>query len=64
MAKTRFVVVIDGKPGAFGLWVPDMPGCTSMGETVDEALRIAQEHCACGQRMPSRMVNLFQRPKF
>ncbi|MGC2395785.1 MAG: type II toxin-antitoxin system HicB family antitoxin [Rhodomicrobium sp.] len=43
MAKTRFVVVIDGKPGAFGLWVPDMPGCTSMGETVDEALRNAQE---------------------
>ena len=43
MAKTRFVVVIDGKPGGFGLWVPDMPGCTSMGETVDEALRNAQE---------------------
>jgi hypothetical protein len=33
--KTRYVVVIDGEPGAFGLWVPDMPGCTSMGENVD-----------------------------
>ena len=43
MAKTRFVVVIDGEPGAFGLWAPDMPGCTSMGESVDEALRNAQE---------------------
>jgi predicted RNase H-like HicB family nuclease len=41
--KTRFVVVIEGKPGAFGLWVPDMPGCTSMGETMDDALKNAQE---------------------
>jgi predicted RNase H-like HicB family nuclease len=43
MNKTRFVVVIDGKPGAFGLWAPDMPGCTSMGKTVEDALRNAQE---------------------
>ncbi len=42
-AKTRYAVVIDGKPGAFGLWVPDMPGCTSMGETVDDVLQKAQE---------------------
>jgi predicted RNase H-like HicB family nuclease len=45
MAKpaTRYAVVIDGEPSAFGLWVPDMPGCTSMGETLDELLRNAQE---------------------
>jgi len=45
MAKTttRYVVVIDGKPGAFGMWVPDMPGCTSMGRTVDQLLHNAQE---------------------
>jgi predicted RNase H-like HicB family nuclease/predicted RNA binding protein YcfA (HicA-like mRNA interferase family) len=42
-AKTRYAVVIDGEPGAFGLWVPDMPGCTSMGATVDELLQNAQE---------------------
>jgi predicted RNase H-like HicB family nuclease len=42
-AATRFVVVVDGKPGAFGVWVPDMPGCTSMGETMADALRNAQE---------------------
>ena len=42
-AKTRYVVVIDGETGAFGLWVPDMPGCTSMGGTVDELLLNAQE---------------------
>lgn len=41
--KTRYAVVVDGEPGAFGLWVPDMPGCTSMGATVDELLQNAQE---------------------
>jgi predicted RNase H-like HicB family nuclease len=40
---TRYVVVVDGEPGAYGVWVPDMPGCTSMGSTTDEALRNAQE---------------------
>jgi predicted RNase H-like HicB family nuclease len=45
MAKptTRYAVVIDGESGAFGMWVPDMPGCTSMGNTLDELLRNAQE---------------------
>ena len=40
---SRYVVVVDGEPGAYGIWVPDMPGCTSMGGTMDEALRRAQE---------------------
>lgn len=40
---SRFVVVVDGEPGAYGVWVPDMPGCTSMGATTDEALRQAQD---------------------
>jgi predicted RNase H-like HicB family nuclease len=41
--RTRYAVVVDGEPGAFGLWVPDMPGCTSMGATVDDVLQKAQE---------------------
>jgi predicted RNase H-like HicB family nuclease len=40
---TRYVVIVDGEPGAWGLWVPDMPGCTSMGETLDGLLQNAQE---------------------
>ena len=42
-AVTRYVVVVDGKPGAYGMWVPDMPGCTSIGKTMSELLRNAQE---------------------
>ncbi|MEJ8571261.1 type II toxin-antitoxin system HicB family antitoxin [Microbaculum marinum] len=39
----RYVVVVDGDPGSFGVWVPDMPGCTSGGDTPEEALANAQE---------------------
>lgn len=35
---SRFVVVLDGESGAFGVVVPDLPGCTSAGETIDGAL--------------------------
>jgi predicted RNase H-like HicB family nuclease len=40
---TRYVVVVDGKPGAYGMWVPDMPGCTSMGDTLADLLTNSQE---------------------
>lgn len=40
---TRFVTLIDGKPGAYGVVVPDAPGCTAMGRTIDEALTHAIE---------------------
>jgi predicted RNase H-like HicB family nuclease len=34
----RYTVLIDGKKGAYGVVVPDLPGCTAMGGTVEEAL--------------------------
>ena len=39
----RFVAIVDGAPGAYGVVVPDLPGCTSGGETIDAALRNAVE---------------------
>jgi predicted RNase H-like HicB family nuclease len=42
-SATRYVVVVDGKPGAYGMYVPDMPGCYSMGGTIAELLANAQE---------------------
>lgn len=34
---------MDGRAGAYGVTVPDLPGCTSGGSTTDEALRNAVE---------------------
>ena len=39
----RYITLIDGKAGAYGVVVPDLPGCTSAGSTTDEALRNAVE---------------------
>ncbi|HTJ56699.1 MAG TPA: type II toxin-antitoxin system HicB family antitoxin, partial [Devosiaceae bacterium] len=39
----RYVALIDGEAGGYGVQFPDAPGCTAMGETEDEALRNAAE---------------------
>jgi predicted RNase H-like HicB family nuclease len=38
---SRYVALIDGKAGAYGVVVPDLPGCTSGGRSIDAALRNA-----------------------
>src|SRR5216684_3975238 len=40
---SRYIALVDGKRGAYGVVVPDLPGCTSGGRTTDEALRNAVE---------------------
>ena len=39
----RYFALLDGKPGNFGVVVPDLPGCTSAGKTVEAAYRNAVE---------------------
>ena len=34
----RYPVLVDGETGAYGIVVPDLPGCHAMGRTVDQAL--------------------------
>ena len=40
---TRYVALVDGRRGAYGVVVPDLPGCTSAGKTTDQAYRNAIE---------------------
>lgn len=40
---SRYVAIVDKTPGAYGVVVPDLPGCTSGGATIDDALRNAVE---------------------
>ena len=34
---THYFGFLDGKPGAYGIVFPDLPGCTAMGDSVEEA---------------------------
>ena len=43
MNRTRYIGLLDGKSGAYGVVFPDLPGCTAMGKTAQEALRNAGE---------------------
>lgn len=39
----RYTALVDGKSGAYGVVIPDLPGCTAMGATIEEALANAAE---------------------
>ncbi|HTQ12232.1 MAG TPA: type II toxin-antitoxin system HicB family antitoxin [Rhizomicrobium sp.] len=39
----RYIALIDGKAGAYGVTFPDLPGCAAMGKTMDDALSNAAE---------------------
>jgi predicted RNase H-like HicB family nuclease len=42
---THYIAIIEdaGPDYAVGVWFPDLPGCTSAGDDLDEALRNAPE---------------------
>ncbi len=39
----RYIALIDGGPGAYGVVFPDLPGCTSMADTLDRAMTAAAD---------------------
>jgi predicted RNase H-like HicB family nuclease len=39
----RYVALIDGQAGGYGVVFPDLPGCAAMGKTMDEALANAAD---------------------
>ncbi|MDX2138150.1 MAG: type II toxin-antitoxin system HicB family antitoxin [Chloroflexota bacterium] len=32
----RYAIVIEGEPGDYSAYVPDLPGCVAAGDTVEE----------------------------
>ena len=34
----RYIGLIDGEEGGYGIVFPDLPGCTAMGATIEEAI--------------------------
>jgi len=45
---THYVAIVEdaGAEKAIGIWFPDLPGCFSAGDDIDDALRNAQEALA------------------
>ena len=41
--KKRYLVVYEKAPSNYGAFAPDVPGCASLGETLDEARRLMSE---------------------
>ena len=41
--RISYVAIIDGQPGAYGVIIPDCPGCVAMGATIREAQSNAGE---------------------
>lgn len=39
----RYAIVIEGEPGNYSAYVPDLPGCVTVGETLEETRREMQE---------------------
>ncbi|PZV17949.1 MAG: hypothetical protein DCF22_02800 [Leptolyngbya sp.] len=44
--KWRVILEPDSETGDWAVWCPELPGCTSAGETEDEALRNIQDAIA------------------
>jgi len=41
--KMRYAIVIEGSPGNYSAYAPDLPGCVSVGETRDEVVEAMKE---------------------
>jgi len=39
----RYAVVIEKSDSGYGAYVPDLPGCVAMGETVSETEKLIKE---------------------
>ena len=39
----RYAIVIEGEPGNYSAYVPDLPGCVTVGDTIEETRREIQE---------------------
>jgi predicted RNase H-like HicB family nuclease len=39
----EYLVILEKGDTSFGAYVPDLPGCVAVGETIDEAMQLIRE---------------------
>jgi predicted RNase H-like HicB family nuclease len=42
----RYAIVIEKGPTSYGAYVPDLPGCVAVGESIEEVRQLIQEAIA------------------
>jgi predicted RNase H-like HicB family nuclease len=62
---THYVAIVEdaGAEKAIGIWFPDLPGCFSAGEDIDDALRNAHEALALYAEAEAREGRALPKPR-
>jgi len=62
---THYVAIVEDARAekAVGIWFPDLPGCFSAGDDVDDALRNAQEALALYAESEAREGRTLPKPR-
>jgi predicted RNase H-like HicB family nuclease len=62
---THYVAIVEdaGAEKAVGIWFPDLPGCFSAGDDVDDALRNAHEALALYAEAEARQGRALPKPR-
>jgi predicted RNase H-like HicB family nuclease len=62
---THYVAIVEdaGADKAIGIWFPDLPGCFSAGDDVDDALRNAHEALALYAQAEAREGRVLPKPR-
>jgi predicted RNase H-like HicB family nuclease len=38
-----YTIIYEGEPGSYGAYIPDLPGCVAVGETIEEVRQLIHE---------------------
>jgi predicted RNase H-like HicB family nuclease len=62
---THYVAIVEdaGPEKAIGIWFPDLPGCFSAGDDIDEAMRNAHEALALYAEAEAREGRILPKPR-
>ena len=57
---TKYIALLDGEPGTYGISIPDCPGCVAMGDSEQNAVENAR--AALSQWMKNLASEKSERP--
>jgi len=67
MRRYTIILEYDPEAGSYAVTVPALPGCTSQGDTIEEAIAMAREaiagHIACLEEVGESVPEEVERPQ-